>query len=336
MTEPYRVYGGLGSPYSMKMRAVLRYRRLPYLFIRAMGKQGPIAHVRPPVIPVLQFPDGSWHVDSTPMIDELEALHPGLRSIVPEDPAHAYLAYLLEDFADEWVTKMMFHYRWYRDVDQECFAREGSFDHQGSVGREQLERVSAVFRERQVGRMPLVGCTEQNLPLIEGTFRELVTSLDEHVSQQPYLFGTRPSRADFALYGQLSQLASDPTSSVLMREIAPFAFRWLRQVDDLCGIEGRWLEAGAPLPPGVCELLRLAGEVYLPFLVANAAAFAGGEKRFSVTLRGREYEQGTFKYQVKCLNDLRRRFAALAGDARGRVERALKDAGGLDALAVSA
>jgi hypothetical protein len=180
--------------------------------------------------------------------------------------------------------------------------------------------------------MSLVGCTEENRPLIEATFEELIDLLDAHVTEQRFLFGSRPSRADFALYGQLSQLASDPTPSALMRERAPYAFRWVQQLDDACGVEGEWSDPAASLPGAVKALLRTCGEVYLPFLVANAEAFERGEKGFSFTGRGHCYAQGTFKYQLKCLTELRRRLAALEGGVRERVEAALEEAGALDPL----
>ena len=177
-----------------------------------------------------------------------------------------------------------------------------------------------------------MGCTEQNRPLIEGTFQELIQVLDDHVTEQPYLFGGRPSRADFGLYGQLTQLVNDPTPSERMREIAPYTWRWVHQLDDRGGLEGEWMGADEPLPEGVLALLRMCGEVYFPFLVANAAAFENGEKRFAFEARGCEYSQGTFKYQVKCLAELRRRFASLDGRTRARAEQILEQTGGAEAL----
>jgi hypothetical protein len=73
----------------MKMRAVLRYRRLPHVWKQVdMGDRSVFAQVKATVIPIIQFPDGSWHNNSTPMIFTLEGLHRD-RSIVPAAVANS-------------------------------------------------------------------------------------------------------------------------------------------------------------------------------------------------------------------------------------------------------
>jgi hypothetical protein len=82
----YRLFGGSESPYSMKMRAIMRYRQLRFNWVqitpdirRTLDRDGP------PVIPILQLPeDASLHVDSTPLAYMLEELHGG-RSLLPDD-----------------------------------------------------------------------------------------------------------------------------------------------------------------------------------------------------------------------------------------------------------
>src|SRR5438552_18182868 len=62
---------------------------------------------------ILRGPDGAPEaaIDSTPLIRPLEGLY-AARAVIPPDPVMAFVDALLEDYADEWLTKAMFHYRW--------------------------------------------------------------------------------------------------------------------------------------------------------------------------------------------------------------------------------
>ena len=316
----YTINGALGSPYSLKIRALMRYRRIPHIWQHGAATHGlAAAKVKAPVIPVVEYPDGSFHNDSTPLIYDLEARHQG-RSVVPPNPARAFLAHLLEDFADEWLTKAMFGYRWLREVDQVQMSRWLAFDAMKGGGLDESQAYAEQFRARQVGRMAIVGCTEANFPLIEASVRAVLDALEGHVVNTHFLFGTRPSLAELGIYGQLSQLGVDPTPEAMMRKDYPYSFRWLLHVDDMSGIDGEWDAADALIAPIVKQLLTVAGAVYAPFLLANAAAIEAGAETFGMTAMGLPYSQGTFKYQAKCLGDLRARYAALDANARALVD----------------
>jgi hypothetical protein len=74
-------------------------------------------------------------------------------------------------------------------------------------------------------------------------------------------------------------------------------------------------------------LLKIAGELYLPFLAANAGAFAKGLDRLEISAWGLPYALAPFKYQVKCLQQLREKFAALNAEDRVALKPVLERTG---------
>ena len=326
----YRLQGALGSPFSMKMRAVLRHRRIPHLWEGGTTGFASAQTMKAKVIPVLVFPDGRLENDSTHLIALLETAH-GERSLTPDDPAVAFLSLLIEDMADEWFSKAMYAYRWARPVDQEQCCRWLAFDVLQGGGPDTIVQMGASFRDRQIDRMERVGCGPDARPAIEASAARIMAALDRHVVQTAYLFGSRPSAADFALYGQLTQLASDPTPQALMREAYPWLYRWLLRMDDLSGeADGEWND---PLDtPVATALLAECGQRHLPLLVANAQAVQAGQTRFSHDMDGVAVSQDVNRYAVKCLANLRAAWSALPETSRQRLTPMLATAGALDAL----
>ena len=312
----YRLIGSTASPYAIKLRALLRYRRIPFDWIimtRALRRQ--TEHLRPNLIPVLQYPDGDFRGETTTLAFDLEARHSG-RSVIADDKAVAFVCDLLEDLADEWAVKPLFLYRWWDAEDQAYVSRwageEWSTSDAEPGSAEEIEQ----FRRRQISRMPILGATAENKPLLEESYRRILEAFEPYVGMTKYLFGSRPSLADFAWFGQLSELATDPTPMRIMRQIAPFTDHWVRRLDDASGVEGEWYPREQALSGMAEDLLGIAGELYLPFLIANAEAFAKGVERLNINVWGLPYALSPFKYQVKCLDLLRDKFAALDAEHR--------------------
>lgn len=310
----YKVHGALGSPYSMKVRAAMRAKQLPHVWVPMTAdiRDGVLSKVKAPVIPVIRTPAGDWVNDSTPFLLGLEDTG---RSLLPDDPVQRFACLLLEDMADEWTMKAMFHYRWAYEEDAEWCANWLMYDSLPNAGQQMVEKAAATIRERQISRMALVGCTPETAPIIEASFARVTGHLEAMaLGPTSFLFGDRPSLADLAFYGQAKVMSYDPTPMAQMRRATPYFYRWLDLADDASGVEGGWAEG---LSHPVKSLLAIAGDTYLPFLKANADALAAGEETFTVTLEGRPYAQGVFKYQLRCLDALQAAWAKLVNSDQG-------------------
>jgi len=313
-----------GSPYTRKMLALLRYRRIPYRLYPNTRYQADIDPLRekqrpkPKVhlLPTFYFEDDAGLeaalCDSTPITRKLELDHQG-REVIPPS-ALGFLNYLIEDYADEWLTKAMFHYRWSYPAD---IAKAGQMlpRWNNTDGDEALLNAKAASTsELQISRLKYVGSTPETKQTIENSFKRLITILDSLLKQQPFVLGKRPSSADFALYGQFTALALfDPTPSGIVLEKAPRLYAWTETLEDLSGYEplnGDWLDLSKD-SSRIEPLLTEIGRIYEPYLIANAAAVSQGQQQFECMLDGALWQQNSFSYQAKCLQWIREEFAAL-------------------------
>ena len=316
------------------MLAYLRYRHIRYELL--IGDQADSLSLPKPkvnLLPTFYLPNAQNEleavVDSTPLIRRFEADFTE-RATIPEHPALAFLNYLIEDYADEWLTKAMFHYRWQYDAD---IKMAGTILPRWSgiqAPEEQLQESSRYISERQISRLYVVGSNDMTAPVIEESYRRFLKIMDSLIQRQPFVLGERPSSADFGIFAQLTQLAKfDPTPASICLEQAPRVYAWTDLVDDLSGHragEADWMSPES-IGDTLGDLLAEIGRVYAPALLANAHALQVGQAKMETTIDGRPWVQPTFPYQARCLQWINEEYRKLDSGARDQVDAVLGGTG---------
>ena len=329
--------GSPGSPYTRKMLGLLRFRRIPYtVHWGNPDVPAPAGYPRSKILlfPTFYFPDGENGelvavTDSTPIIRRLEKDHRG-RSVIPTDPVLRFLNELIEDYADEWLTKAMFHFRWTHEADWKNAAPLLAYWGENKMPEDKAEKLAKQFTRRQIDRLYVVGSNEVTAETIEASYARLIEILDNIIAQKGFVLGARPSSADFAIFGQLSQLAIvEPTSAAITNSTSRRVRAWVDLMEDLSGVqadEDGWLtaeEASLALRP----LLEEIGRTYAPAMLANGQAVARGDATFETEIDGRNWTQPTFKYQAKCLRWLQEDYRSLSDNELGAVNSLLSGSG---------
>jgi glutathione S-transferase len=332
--EPLKLKGVPGSPYTRKMLAYLRFRHIPYqLLIGDQSAALGLPEAKVSLLPTFYLPNAEGEleavVDSTPLIRRFEAEFPD-RAAIPAHPVLNFLNYLIEDYADEWLTKAMFHYRWYYDADIDMAGTVLPHWSNIQAPAVELKKLKDYVSQRQISRLYVVGSNDTTAPVIEASYKRFLAVMDSLIEKQKFVLGSRPSSADFGIYAQLTQLAKfDPTPAGICLNLAPRVYAWTDLVDDLSGqpaAEDGWMSADQASSV-LGELLTEIGRTYAPALLANAEALQAGREQMETTIDGKPWQQPTFPYQAKCLQWINEEYRKLDATAKSQVDEILAGTG---------
>ncbi len=271
MTD-YILYGSHASLFTGKARAYLNWKGVSFDEVAVNGaimKDIILPNVGWPVVPVVKMPDGAIVQDTADIIDAVEAQHPA-PPVMPNTPLLKFASYLMQLYADQWLTLPAMHYRWNYNEDGifgefgRSIAPEADPETQYEIGK----RSGMKFR----AMVPMLGINAETIPAIEASYESFLKEFADHLAVHPFVFGGRPSYADFALYGPLyAHLYRDPESRKIMERAAPPVARWVERVG--AGETNGGLIQGDEVPPTLLPLFQRHSKEHLPVLAATQALF---------------------------------------------------------------
>jgi hypothetical protein len=173
------------------------------------------------------------------------------------------------------------------------------------------------------------GVRAHNRPQVEQLYLNTLRQLSALLETRPFLLGSRPSIVDFGFFASMFRhYALDPHPAKIMLDTAPAVFAWVARLWNARGAR----ECGGTLDdfsdPNWDSLFASVAGDYLPYLDANAAAWARGEKRFDLRIGATVYpSMPAVRYRVAARGQLLKAWAVLDADAQSRVQARLKASG---------
>ena len=290
MPDNYTLYGSELSLFTRKLASALVWYGVPFerqpktsLTYAEIDRRSGTHQM-----PALLTPENWMLADTTPIMIALDVRFPA-RAMFPGGPL-GVLVHLVEEFFDEWVARVMVHYRWH-------YAASANFAVE-RMTREFLPEANAADLAAAVARAPLpqwglracratgtASASQQRA--VEAEYESLLKAISDQLGITRFLLGDRPCAVDaIVLGGLLAHTYMDP-DPIKVVERYPRVVSW-------CTREARaWDGLGdlAPFPastPFAQTVLSAMTTTYRPFILANAKAQAEGAKAFVVTTYGEE------------------------------------------------
>jgi glutathione S-transferase len=287
----------------------LRLKRLPIVEVRENlrnREQVLKARTGRTMVPVVITPAAEALNESTHITRTLEIACP-TPALRPADAGRRGLDALLEDYADEWVVRVMLASRWLHEPDAEQNRTVIAADMTCGASEVELGVAKEIFPQGITATLPPMGATRETLGFLLDDLIGLITDLDTLFETHRFLGGAEPTVADLAFYGQLNQIRRDPTGRAMVGDPARPHGRWLADIERRAdGNPAEFTGDAAPDVDAMAPLVQRIAQTYLRFAVANARALEEAPKGPLAVLLADNvpFQAARAGYNRKCLQAL--------------------------------
>ena len=263
-------------------------------------------------VPVLHTPENWMLADTTPILGLLDGRYPGREMFPPG--IHGAIVHILEEFFDEWVSRVMVHFRWHYPASAEFAAeRMSNGDREVAAtlkdwGRRACRATGTEFPQQQRAA--------------EQEYLDLMAAAEKQLGQTPYLLGDRPTALDCCVIGGLrAHTLIDPDPKPKLSRLTTL-LEWNERRAYQSMPVTPFPPLGALTPFAELVLTKLS-ETYQPFALANAAALASGAKLFDAQSYGDSVRYLCRSYPERSRRMVRARIGTLTSRERATLDELL-------------
>ncbi len=279
LTTEYVIHGAPLSLFTRKLEAAFDFYGAAYRQARKGTRDGSELEARAGShqIPILLTPENWALADTTPILGVMDERYPRRRMIPTGLPG--LLVHVVEEILDEWVARVMVHYRWhYPENIRDVLATGFGVD----LGLEEAVKHPVAHWGPRACRATGTELVEHQ-QAAENEYIAVLEALETQLGETPYALGGRPCAVDCMLLGGLRAHTN--------RDPIPDLSRFTGVLDWNAQPGSAWDGEGAPAlfpdsTPFAQFVLALGRDHYAPFLLGNARALAKGRKAFIIDTYG--------------------------------------------------
>jgi len=196
------------SPFCMKVRAILDYKKVGYRAVNPLAARGDLRRRGTGKVPAIEM-DGEFITDST---DIAYAVDRRFRKppLLPNGARDRALCHAIEDWADESFYFIGLYYRW--------FDRAGRQEIPTKFGRSLKGRLIYRFYLRRIlQQLRGQGALRKSPEHVHRDLERNLAAVEGLLTPGPFVFGDKPYLCDFALWGQLEYLRRTPAGGLALQ-----------------------------------------------------------------------------------------------------------------------